>query len=191
MCAFVVIGGASFAFIGENKMYTIVEKTAVGFGLGHLIAVSANTLRTMAFSKMVSGDYTVLIPVLVGLMFAFRFSGKYQFVSQYPASVILGVGIGLGVRSCVQTEILKQIGATISLPLANVNTIVVLVVMVSVFSMFTFTEKAGKFLAPLRTPGRCFVMLAFGSQMANMLVDSLNQLSNMAIKRLLEVFIRI
>jgi hypothetical protein len=36
-----------------------------------------------------------------------------------------------------------------------------------------------------------FVILAFGTQMANKIVDSLNQLSTMAIKRLIEVFVRV
>jgi hypothetical protein len=192
MSMIVVIGGASFAFGGENKVYVFVEKTAVGFGLGHLLATSVNSFRTLGLvSKISKGNYVAAVPILLGLLFLFRLSKNYQFVAKYPATLILGVGIGLGVRTCIRNEILKQIGSTISLPLASPRTLVILAILILVFSMFMFAEKVGKYFEPLRTPGRCLVMLALGTLLANQLVDALNQMSTVAIKKMLEVFLRV
>jgi lipoprotein signal peptidase len=188
----IAVGVLSFAFVGQNKFYNFIEKSAVGFTVGHTTVAGLNALRTST-AKVSAGSYLLLVPIALGLLYFFKFGKKaWTFLATYPTCLIIGAGIGLGLRTVIQTEILKQVIATASLPLLNLNNLLIVVVVVSVVLMFTFTEKLSRTFAPpaLRVLGRWFVLFTLGVLWSNQAFDRLSVLSGVVVKGILQPFLK-
>jgi hypothetical protein len=194
ICVVITVASLSFPFIGENKLYNFMEKSVVGIVTGHTLVMGVTALQTTGLSRLARGQYVVLLPMALGLLFAFRLGEKQQFLAQYPSCLIFGVGVGLGVRTVVRTEILKQIGASASLALGSPANLLIVFIVFCVLTMHLFTDKASKWLgpasAPFRTIGRYAVMYCLGSIWASTTFDRLNSLSTMIIKKIMEVVVR-
>lgn len=188
----IVIGILSFAFVGDNKLYNFMERTAVGITVGHTTVIGIGVLRTSAFPKIAKGQYILLVPILFGLLYLSRFKKEWAFMAAYPTCLILGVGIGLGLSTMIKTEFLKQITATASLSLLSVGNLLVILAVVTVLSMFMFTERLSRWFAPpaLRVAGRQFVMLTLGVLWATMTFDRLVSLSGVVVAEVLRPFIK-
>jgi hypothetical protein len=121
VAALVTIGAFSYLF-KENGLYRAIEHIYVGAAAGYTITIGYQNLVTKAWQPMVeNGHYTVIIPVLLGLMlFGPYFGSSLNWTRRYPLSFIIGVGAGITIRSAIIEQFTKQLAST-ALPLNDKN----------------------------------------------------------------------
>jgi len=173
-----------FSFLyKDNPLFKLAENLYVGVSVGYTIVKTYDTVIVHLIWKPIveNQEWTLLIPVAIGLLMLTRYVPKAAWLSRYAFAFIVGVGAGLAIPRTVSSFILKQIedtirpllmlvpgeGVTFSWnlmnPASSVNVIIVLIGVSSVLFYFFFSVEhrgAGKMVA--RT-GVMFLMIAFGA----------------------------
>lgn len=156
----------------DNVFYRFVTLTMVGATAGYTAAVSVNTIYTRGWTKIVGGNFLLLVPFILGPLFLTRVSRKYDWLSRYPTSIVVGVGLGLSMSTYIKPQFTDQIRATIlplftaADPLTAFNNLVVFVCVTSVLSYFLFTIPRVSESPPMKVLGkigRLAMMSAFGA----------------------------
>ena len=184
--AWVAVGLTLFIFsflYRDNPLFKLAENLYVGVSVGYTIVKTYDTVIVHLIWKPVveNHEWTLLIPVAIGLLMLTRYVPKAAWLSRYAFAFIVGVGSGLAIPRTISSFILKQIEDTVrplmmlipgdgvtftwSLlnPASSVNTIIILVGVSSVLFYFFFSvEHTGPGKAVART-GILFLMIAFGA----------------------------
>jgi hypothetical protein len=173
-----------FSFLyKDNPLFKLAENLYVGVSVGYTIVKTYDTVILHLIWKPIveNQEWTLLIPVTIGLLMLTRYGPKAAWLSRYAFAFIVGVGAGLAIPRTVSSFILKQIedtvrpllmlvpgdGVTFSWnllnPASSINVIIVLVGVSSVLFYFFFSvEHSGPGKAVART-GVLFLMIAFGA----------------------------
>ena len=173
-----------FSFLyKDNPLFKLAENLYVGVSVGYTIVKTYDTVIVHLIWKPIveNQEWTLLIPVAIGLLMLTRYVPKAAWLSRYAFAFIVGVGAGLAIPRTVSSFILKQIedtvrpllmlvpgdGVTFSWnlmnPASSINVIIVLIGVSSVLFYFFFSvEHSGPGKAVART-GVLFLMIAFGA----------------------------
>jgi len=173
-----------FSFLyKDNPLFKLAENLYVGVSVGYTIVKTYDTVIVHLIWKPIveNQEWTLLIPVTIGLLMLTRYVPKAAWLSRYAFAFIVGVGAGLAIPRTVSSFILKQIedtvrpllmlvpgdGVTFSWnlmnPASSVNVIIVLIGVSSVLFYFFFSvEHSGPGKMVART-GVIFLMIAFGA----------------------------
>ncbi|MDO9119102.1 MAG: hypothetical protein Q7U39_14175 [Nitrospira sp.] len=173
-----------FSFLyKDNPLFKLAENLYVGVSVGYTIVKTYDTVILHLIWKPIveNQEWTLLIPVTIGLLMLTRYVPKAAWLSRYAFAFIVGVGAGLAIPRTVSSFILKQIedtvrpllmlvpgdGVTFSWnllnPASSINVIIVLLGVSSVLFYFFFSvEHSGPGKAVART-GVLFLMIAFGA----------------------------
>ena len=173
-----------FSFLyKDNPLFKLAENLYVGVSVGYTIVKTYDTVILHLIWKPIveNQEWTLLIPVAIGLLMLTRYVPNAAWLSRYAFAFIVGVGAGLAIPRTVSSFILKQIedtvrpllalvpgdGVTFSwnlmTPASSVNVIIVLIGVSSVLFYFFFSvEHSGPGKAVART-GVLFLMIAFGA----------------------------
>lgn len=173
-----------FSFLyRDNPLFKLAEHLYVGVSVGYTIVKAYDTVIVHLIIKPVfeNGEFTLLIPVAIGLLMLTRYVPKAAWMSRYAFAFIVGVGAGLAIPRTISSFILKQVedtvrpllsmagpdGVTFSMnllnPASNLNAVIILIGVSSVLFYFFFSiEHSGPGKAVART-GILFLMIAFGA----------------------------
>jgi hypothetical protein len=173
-----------FSFLyKDNPLFKLAENLYVGVSVGYTIVKTYDTVIVHLIWKPIveNHEWTLLIPVAIGLLMLTRYVPKAAWLSRYAFAFIVGVGAGLAIPRTVSSFILKQIedtvrplltlvpgeGAAFSWnllnPASSINVIIVLIGVSSVLFYFFFSvEHSGPGKTVART-GVMFLMIAFGA----------------------------
>ena len=157
----------------QNIAFRFAQSTVVGCALGYIIAlVMVKNVDTLAITKISQGELIYILPILLGLMVYAKFIPKYAYLARTPISLIVSVGLALGARGALETQIYKQVISTANLPIIGVipitslNSILFVIGVVSALFYFFFTLNPGMAnkTQPLSTLGRYYLMIYFGTK---------------------------
>ncbi len=173
-----------FSFLyTDNPLFKLAEHLYVGVSVGYTIVKTYDTVIVhLIWTPIVEkNEWTLLIPVAIGLLMLTRYVPKAAWLSRYAFAFIVGVGSGLAIPRTISSFILKQIEDTVRPlmtlvpgeglsftwnllnPASSLNTIIILVGVSSVLFYFFFSvEHTGPGKAVART-GILFLMIAFGA----------------------------
>lgn len=173
-----------FSFLyKDNPLFKFAENLYVGVSVGYTIVKTYDTVIVHLIWKPIveNKEWTLLIPVAIGLLMLTRYVPKAAWLSRYAFAFIVGVGSGLAIPRTISSFILKQIEDTVRPlmtlvpgdglsftwnllnPASSVNTIIILIGVSSVLFYFFFSvEHTGAGKAVART-GILFLMIAFGA----------------------------
>jgi hypothetical protein len=173
-----------FSFLyKDNALFKLAENLYVGVSVGYTIVKTFDTVIVNLIWKPIveKGEWTLLIPVAIGLLMLTRYVPKAAWLSRYAFAFIVGVGSGLAIPRVISSYILKQVedtvrplvalvpgeGLSFTLnvlnPASSLNTIIILAGVSSVLFYFFFSvEHTGPGKAVART-GIYFLMIAFGA----------------------------
>lgn len=173
-----------FSFLyKDNPLFKLAEHLYVGVSVGYTIVKTYDTVVVHLIWKPIieNHEWTLLIPVFVGLLMLTRYVPKASWLSRYAFAFIVGVGSGLAIPRTISSFILKQIEDTVRPlltlvpgegmsftwnvldPSSSLNTIIILVGVCSVLFYFFFSvEHTGPGKAVART-GVLFLMIGFGA----------------------------
>lgn len=184
--AWVAVGLTLFIFsflYQDNPLFKLAENLYVGVSVGYTIVKTYDTVIVHLIWKPIveNQEWTLLIPVAIGLLMLTRYVPKAAWLSRYAFAFIVGVGSGLAIPRTISSFILKQIEDTVRplmtlvpgdgvsftwnllSPSSSLNTIVILIGVSSVLFYFFFSvEHTGPGKAVART-GIVFLMIAFGA----------------------------
>ncbi len=173
-----------FSFLyKDNPLFKLAENLYVGVSVGYTIVKTYDTVIVHLIWKPIveNKEWTLLIPVAIGLLMLTRYVPKAAWLSRYAFAFIVGVGSGLAIPRTISSFILKQIEDTVRPlmvlvpgegvaftwnllnPASSVNTVIILIGVSSVLFYFFFSvEHTGPGKAVART-GILFLMIAFGA----------------------------
>lgn len=173
-----------FSFLyRDNPLFKLAEHLYVGVSIGYLIVKTYDTVidRLVITPIVEQGEYSLLIPVAIGMLMLTRYVPKAAWMSRYAFAFIVGMGSGLAIPRTISSFVLKQVedtvrpllsmagpdGVTFSMnllnPASNLNAIIILFGVSSVLFYFFFSiEHSGVGKAVART-GIMFLMISFGA----------------------------
>ena len=180
------IGAWSFLY-KENRLYRFVEYTLVAAGVGTMVVVSLDSVVKIGWGNISSGQIEYIIPLILGALLYTRFWPNYAWIQRYPTALITAVFTGLTVRGIIGMEVMRQLEATISGSLFNINDLIILLSVVFGIYYFMFTKKftlPPQYNTPLKKIGRLVIMVLFGFYLGNTVMSRLSY----AIDRLQYIF---
>jgi hypothetical protein len=146
----------------DNPVFRWAEHIFVGIGAAHLLVMGYNNLRNVGLTPISKGQYQLLLPVLLGLLFFARLGPRnVHWLSRWPTAYIVGVGVGMTLRGMPSAQIVAQVKATM-LPLTGLNNIVIVVGVLTTLSYFLFTGRPGPYREANARVGRYVMMVMFG-----------------------------
>jgi len=173
-----------FSFLyKDNPLFKLAEHLYVGVSVGYSIVKTFDSVILHLIVKPIfeQGEFSLLIPVVIGLLMLTRYVPSAAWMSRYAFAFIVGVGSGLAIPRTISSFILKQVedtvrplltlvgqdGVTFSMnllnPASNLNAIIILIGVSSVLFYFFFSiEHQGPGKVVART-GVFFLMIAFGA----------------------------
>ncbi len=172
-----------FTFLYEdNPLFKLAEHLYVGVSVGYTIVKAYDIFVRLVYEPMAEhGEWSLLIPVGIGILMLARYIPKLAWLSRYAFAFIVGVGSGLAIPRVVSSYILRQVedtvrplvsmmdigGATFTMnildPTSNLNALILLTGVVCVLFYFFFSiEHAGPVRHAART-GILFLMISFGA----------------------------
>lgn len=167
-----------FSFLyKDNPFFKIAEHLFLGAGMGWFFqTVLFKTWIPKVYEPMMAGDWTVLVPALLGLSLVTQFFPKISWVSRYGFTFIMGYGSGLVIPLTISTDFLNQIGGTLTpfmvtgfagngLQLLNGSIIAIGFICVLFYFFFSVEHKG--VVKKASTVGIYFLMLYFGAAFGN------------------------
>jgi hypothetical protein len=183
----VTIGFWSYLY-KETALFRAVEFTFIGFAAGHATVMAIDGIKSKLYSPIIDqNNYSLLIPLVLGLLLYARYSENTRFLQRFPISVMVGVGTGVSVRAMVKAQLLAQVQQTIQ-PTEIINGLIIALLTLGTVIYFIFSSEEGlpKSIIPLygglRRIGRIAIMAAMGAAFGNLCVTRYT----MAISRIIK-----
>jgi len=162
IAAIATIGIMSFAF-KDNPLYRLVENVYVGVSAGHAIVLGWINIRDKGIEPLVNkGDWSLLIPMVLGVLLYTRYLKKLSWLSRFPLAFLVGIGTGLAIRGTVGSQIVSQVKGTL-LPLNSFNNVLIVVGTLGVLAYFFFSVEHRGALKSVSSFGRYVMMVSFGA----------------------------
>lgn len=153
-----------FSFLyKDNPFYKFAEHLFVGVSLGYAIPYTwYHVFIPYVYNPLfLRKEYILFIPFVIGILYWFRFSSKYSWLSRYPIAFGLGM-VGMGVPMSMHASVLVQM-RTMMLPLDNINIILIFIGTVSILLYFFFSKAHTGAYGKFTSIGIWFMMVGFGA----------------------------
>jgi len=167
----------------DNPFYKVAEHLFVGISAGYLIVRNGFFEGFVPYAweplkKAWGGQYaefTVIIPLLIGLLFFTRFIPRYSWLIRYPIVFLLGIGMGIAIPLTMQEIIFRQMHGTLRPfgalsqigPLEIFVAILMLIGVICTLTYFFFSVEHRGAVGLISKIGIIFLMIGFGSAFGN------------------------
>jgi hypothetical protein len=152
----------------ENEFYKGTERLYVGVAAGYTMVMGyQNVVNKVWLPLTTKGQWWVLIPAIIGLLFFVQFLGpQYRWLRRFPIAITVGIGAAVNMRSSVATELIAQLRAAM-MGLTSLDNIIVVIGTVAVLSYFFFTFKPNPVFKASSDLGKWVIMITFGAAFGN------------------------
>src|SRR5215470_13309334 len=161
----------------DNPFFKLGEHIFVGVSMGYLLTVTHyEVMVNKLYSPMMNqGKWWLIVPALLGLLMLARFVPPLSWLSRIPFAFILGISSGVAIPRQISSFILQQVQGTLkplvsinsdgiaSVTLASVNTLLILVGVISVLFYFFFSIEHTGTARRVARVGIYFLMISFGA----------------------------
>jgi hypothetical protein len=161
----------------DNPFFKLGEHIFVGVSMGYLLTIThyevmVNKLYTPMASQ---GKWWLVIPALLGLLMLSRFIPPIAWLSRISFAFILGISSGVAIPRQLSSFILQQVQGTLkplvvvtnggaaSLTFASLNTLLILIGVISVLFYFFFSIEHNGAARRVARVGIYFLMVSFGA----------------------------
>lgn len=161
----------------DNPFFKLGEHIYVGVSVGYgLVITYYEVMVKKLYIPMVQqGDWWLILPTLLGLLVLARFIPAIAWLSRISFAFIVGIGSGIAIPRVISSLILQQVQGTLK-PLvtvgdggvawftfAGLNTLLILVGVVSVLFYFFFSIEHTGVVHRVARVGIYFLMVSFGA----------------------------
>ncbi len=154
----------------DNPVYKMAESLLIGVSIGYFLVITwSNTVMDLLIVPLTrNGRWSLVVPLLLGLMMFGRFHRKTSVLSRIPIAVLIGSGAGVAIPAMLEARTLKQVSATVSplftsSGLPDISIIVVLLGVLTTLSYFYFSREHKGVLGTSAVVGTYFLMIFFGT----------------------------
>jgi hypothetical protein len=175
LAALFTIWAYSYTF-RDNAWFKFAEHTYVGAAAGNLMVLGIDNVIRYGWIPLTKGSMLYIVVFLLGILLYSRYHGKYFWISRFPLALMVGIGIGLSMRSTVTSEFIAQIQSTVTMKVLGVadpwtafsNLVFIIITLCVVyFFVFTFPGIHKGNLGIISKIARYSMMAAFGYSFAN------------------------
>mgnify|MGYP000912430336 CR=1 FL=1 len=158
----------------DNPAFRFAEHLFTGLSVGYLIVLYWNNYALpYIITPLADKRWITLIPMLIGMMYLFRFVPKLNHLILIPIAISLGFWNGMSIPLTIEADVLKQVQGTMinTSMLSNIwhpqnglaVGLMVLVGVISTISYFYFSREHKGVLRFSSNIGIWFVMIGFGA----------------------------
>ncbi len=161
----------------DNPFFKLGEHIFVGVSMGYLLTITHyEVMVNKLYSPMMAqGKWWLAIPALLGLLMLSRFIPPISWLSRISFAFILGISSGVAIPRQLSSFILQQVQGTLkplvvatngnaaSLTFSSLNTLLILVGVVSVLFYFCFSLEHTGAARRVARVGIYFLMISFGA----------------------------
>ena len=160
----------------DNPFFKLGEHIFVGASVGYLLVITYHEvmLKKLAMPLIEQREWRLIIPLILGLLLLARFLPRLAWTSRLTFAFILGVSSGVAIPRLLSSFVLQQVQGTlkplvtvgpagISFGLAELNTLLILIGVVSVLVYFFFSVEHTGSVRRVARVGSCFLMISFGA----------------------------
>ena len=176
LAALLILAILSYAFVGGSLVYDVAQDLAVAAAVGYQTIMAYESMLRVGWTPMVSNfgaNWHYIIPILASFLLFTTVSRKYVWMSRWPSSWMLGVGLGLAMATFAYADIYMQIVQSWNLGFGYVEWLVIVIGMPLTIWFFVYTVPHGK-SGTTRTVldraadfGKAFVMIYITSKYAS------------------------
>lgn len=153
-----------FSFLyKDNPFYRFAEHLLVGVSMGYAIPlVYINAFLPFVYRPIfLEGNFWLIIPSIIGILYTFRFTKNLSWLSRYP--IVFGMGIvGMGVPMSMHSSVLVQMRNAM-LPIDSINSALIFIGTVSILLYFFFSKPHKGLYGKFTNVGIWFMMVGFGA----------------------------
>jgi hypothetical protein len=159
----------------DNPAFKFAEHLYIGVAIGYNIVIDwhqnlvPNLIDPLFYSKDVP-DYTLVVPMALGILMFSRFFPKLLWLSRWTISFVVGWGAGVAIPRSITENILMQARSSFSpvvgpdgFALSNLASIVCLVGVLSVLFYFFFSVEHRGVAGKVSRVSVWFLMISFGA----------------------------
>jgi hypothetical protein len=166
----------AFTFIfRDNAFFKFAEHVYVGAAAGNGIVYGVDNVTRYGVAPFMKGSAYYIVLFILGLVLYARYHKTYFWLSRIPIALMVGIGMGLSMRSTVTSEFIAQIQSTATMKIFGVdaftafNNLLFIILLVCTIYYFVFTfpgmHAGGKgYISKIARYG---MMAAFGYTFAN------------------------
>jgi len=160
----------------DNPFFKLAEHVFVGVSIGYLLTITYyQVMVNKLYSPMVQqGKWWLVVPAFLGLLMLSRFIPPIAWLSRISFAFLLGISSGLTIPRQISSFVLQQVQGTIkplitvgengfTFLLANLNSLLILVGVVSVLFYFFFSIEHTGAVRRVARVGIYFLMVSFGA----------------------------
>jgi len=153
----------------ENPFFRIGEHLLIATNVSYVAITGFNNIKQSLAPIKTEGRYTLLVPVILGVLLFTRWFPKSAWLSRISVAFMMGVSGAVSITGIIPANFVKQIAATM-IPLNSVNNVIIVFGTVSTVSYFLFiqgkspgAQSWGKVMNSLGSIGKWIMMVAFGA----------------------------
>jgi hypothetical protein len=154
----------------DNPVYKMAEYLLVGVAIGYALVIAwTSTLVDLLIEPLFrQGDWSLLVPLTLGLLVFGRFHPRTNSLSRLPLAVLIGSGAGAAIPAMLGPRILSQVSGCV-VPLTsesgtvNWSGLVVLIGVICTLGYFFFSREHRGALGVASKTGTYFLMIFFGT----------------------------
>ena len=160
----------------DNPFFKLGEHIFVGASVGYLLVITYHEvmLKKLAVPLIEQHEWRLVMPLILGLLLLARFLPRLAWTSRLTFAFILGVSSGVAIPRLLSSFVLQQVQGTlkplvavgpagVSFGLAELNTALILIGVVSVLVYFFFSVEHTGNVRRVAWVGSCFLMISFGA----------------------------
>lgn len=174
------VGVLSFYLYKETPLFRIAENIAIGVALGNATVVALKYLNDVAWTPgIIRGQDTLFwgACLVFGGLTLVRFPRKYAWLARWPLALVVGTGLGVGLRGAVDAQLVKQVIATITPVVGGsitpIDNLVMAVITLTIVAYFIFTREHKGPLGPVSKVARYAMMMTLGGAAGNIIFTRL------------------
>lgn len=153
----------------DNPIYKFAEYLLVGVSIGYALVIAwTSTMMDLLFEPLAGGKYSLIVPLILGLMIFARMIPKLAPMSRIPLAVLIGSGAGAAIPAMLGPRILTQMSDTIGSLVGttsgpSLSGFIVLLGLMATLSYFYFSRPQQGALGVSAKVGTYFLMIFFGA----------------------------
>jgi hypothetical protein len=168
----------------DNPFFKFAEHTFVGAAAGHSLVYGVDNIIRYGWAPLTAGNMLYAIVFILGIVMYMRYHKSYFWVSRVPMALIVGIGIGLTLRSTVTSEFIAQIISTAGMKVLGLdawtgfsNLLFIIITLATVYYfVFTYPRVHGGNLSIIPKIAKYGMMAAFGYSFANTVLSRFNMI---------------
>lgn len=172
----------------ENPVYRLFEHIYVGASVGYTFVTAWGNIIDQAWTPLTTkGQVNLIAPIVLGLLLYTRFFKSLAWLSRWPMSFLMGLGVGISTYGLLNSQLIAQSRAAM-VPLVvkgadgamllgkSLNNIIMVVGVLGVLFFFFFSVEHKGPIRGMSRIGRITMMITFGVAFGNVVMGRISLL---------------